>query len=358
MLPGPLQQVGRMGFRITLKPSGHTFEAPEGINVLRSALEAGYNLPYSCRAGGCSTGKAHIREGRVDHALSTDTYLPPSLREQGYALLCQAKPQTDLVVEIEELTLHLAKPSIVPCRVKKILKLAPDVIALHLRTPYNDNMLFAPGQYVDFLLEGDKRRSYSIANAPALEGGMMDIEMHIRHSPGGLFTDRVFGKLKLNELLRFEGPLGTFYLRDESDKPIVFLASGTGFGPIKAIIEYALKRKINERRPIALYWGCRTRQDFYMLDLPDQWAREAANFRFVPVLSDALPADNWTGRTGFVHHAVMADLPDLSRHQVYACGAPAMVDAARHDFTGACGLPAAEFFADAFLTEAELRTHP
>ena len=345
-----------MGFRVTLKPSGHSFEAPEGRNVLQSALEAGFNLPYSCRAGGCSTCKARILEGKVDHALSTDTYLPQSLRDQGYALLCQAKPLADLVVEIEELTLHLAKPNIVPCRVKQIRKLAPDVIGLHLRTPYNDNMLFAPGQYVDFLLEGDKRRSYSIANAPLLEGGMMDIEIHIRHSPGGLFTDRVFGKLKVNELLRFEGPLGTFYLREESDKPIVFLASGTGFGPIKAIIEYALKRKINERRPISLYWGCRTRQDLYMLDLPEQWAREAANFRFVPALSDARPDDNWTGRSGFVHRAVMADLPDLSGHQVYACGAPVMVDAARHDFTGACALPPGEFFADAFLTAAELGT--
>ncbi|HEX4191956.1 MAG TPA: CDP-6-deoxy-delta-3,4-glucoseen reductase [Stellaceae bacterium] len=347
-----------MGFRVTLKPSGHSFEAPAGQNVLRSALEAGYNLPYSCRAGGCSTCKAHIDEGKVDHALSTDTYLPSSLREQGYALLCQAKPLSDLVVAIEELTLHLAKPNIVPCRVKKILKLAPDVVALHLRTPYNDNMLFAPGQYVDFLLEGDKRRSYSIANAPLLEGGMMDIEIHIRHSPGGLFTDRVFGTLKVNELLRFEGPLGTFYLREETDKPIVFLASGTGFGPIKAIVEYALKRKINERRPISLYWGCRTRQDLYMLDLAEQWARAAAGFRFVPVLSDALPEDNWTGRSGFVHRAVMADLPDLSGHQIYACGAPVMVDAARHDFGVACGLPAGEFFADAFLTEAELGAQP
>jgi CDP-4-dehydro-6-deoxyglucose reductase len=347
-----------MAFRVTLKPSRHSFEAPEGINVLRSALEAGYNLPYSCRAGGCSTCKAHITEGRVDHALSTDTYLPQSLRDQGYALLCQAKPLTDLVVEIEELTLHLAKPNIVPCRVKQIRKLAPDVVVLHLRTPYNDNMLFAPGQYVDFLLEDDKRRSYSIANAPLLEGGMMDIEIHIRHSPDGLFTDRVFGKLKVNELLRFEGPLGTFYLREETDKPIVFLASGTGFGPIKAIIEYALRRKIYERRPISLYWGCRTRRDLYMLDLPEQWARETANFRFAPVLSDAPQGDNWTGRTGFVHRAVMEDFPDLSGHQVYACGAPVMVDAARHDFTGACGLQHTEFFADAFLTEAELGAHP
>ncbi len=342
-----------MAFRVTLKPSGHSFEAAEGRNVLRSALESGFNLPYSCRAGGCSTCKARIIEGSVDHALSSDTYLPQSLRDEGYALLCQAKPLSDLTLAIEELTLHLAQPNIVPCRVKKIVKLAPDVVALHLRTPYNDNMLFAAGQYIDFLLEGDKRRSYSIANAPMLEGGMMDLEIHIRHTPGGLFTDRVFTKLKANELLRFEGPLGTFYLREDNTKPIIFLASGTGFGPIKAIAEYALRRKVSATRPIALYWGCHARQDLYMLELPQQWASEAPNFRFVPVLSDALPEDNWTGRTGFVHRAVLEDFPDLSGHQVYACGTPVMVDAARRDFTAQAGLPATAFFADSFLTEAE-----
>ncbi|HEV8014719.1 MAG TPA: CDP-6-deoxy-delta-3,4-glucoseen reductase [Stellaceae bacterium] len=343
-----------MRFNVTLSPSGHRFEAAEGRNVLASALEAGFNLPYSCRAGGCSTCKAHILAGKVDHALSTETYLPQALRDQGFALLCQAKPLSDLTIEIEELALHLAQPNIVPCRVKQIRRLAPDVVALHLRTPYNDNMLFAAGQYIDFLLADGKRRSYSIANAPMLEGGMMDLEIHIRHSPGGLFTDRVFAALKPNEVLRFEGPFGTFYLREESAKPIVFLASGTGFGPIKAIIEYALHRKISQQRPMALYWGCRARQDLYLLDLPERWAREAPNFRFVPVLSDALPEDKWTGRTGFVHRAVMDDFADLSGHQVYACGAPAMVDAARRDFGAQCGLPTGEFFADAFLTEAEL----
>ncbi len=343
-----------MGFRVTLHPSGHSFEAAEGQNVLKSALEAGYNLPYSCRAGGCSTCKAHIADGTVDHALSTETYLPHWMREQGFALLCQAKPKSDLTIEIEELKLHLATPSVVPCRVKQIRKVAPDVVVLHLRTPYNDNMLFAAGQYIDFLLDGGKRRSYSIATPPMLETGMMDIEIHVRHNPGGLFTDRVFNKLKVNEVLKFEGPLGTFYLREESAKPIIFLASGTGFGPIKAMIEHANRRKLSETRPIALYWGCRSKQDLYMLETAQQWAAEMPNFTFVPVLSEPLAEDEWTGRTGFVHRAVMEDFPDLSGHQVYACGAPIMVDSARKDFVATGGLPPMEFFADSFLTEAEL----
>jgi CDP-4-dehydro-6-deoxyglucose reductase len=342
-----------MIFHVILKPSGHEFDVAPGKSVLAAALEAGFNLPYSCRAGGCTTCQARVAQGQVDHGLAEDIYLPAALRAQGYALLCQAKPLSDLVVEATELTLHLATPKLVPCRVKQIRMAAPDVAIVQLRTPYNDNMLYAAGQYIDFLLADGKRRSYSIATAPMLEGAMMDIEIHVRHTPGGLFTDRVFQKLKVGEVLRFEGPLGTFYLREESQKPILFVASGTGFGPIKAMIEYALRRKI--ARPMTLYWGCRARHDLYMADLPRQWAAANPHFSFVPVLSD----EAWEGRAGFVHRAVMEDFPDLSGHQVYACGAPAMVDAARQDFAGQCGLPAAEFFADSFLTEAELSPlHP
>jgi CDP-4-dehydro-6-deoxyglucose reductase, E3 len=347
-----------MGFRVTLRPSGHSYEVPSGKSVLTGALEAGFNLPYSCRAGGCTTCRGRVIDGKIDHDRSADIYLPQSARDEGYALLCQAKPLSDLVIEAKELLLHLAQPRLVPCRVKDIRKVAPDVAIVHLRTPYNDNMLFAAGQYIDFLLDGGKRRSYSIATAPALEGGMMDIDLHIRHTRGGLFTDRVFSKLKIGEVLRFEGPLGTFYLREESSKPIIFLASGVGFGPIKAMIEYALRRKLPETRPMVLYWGCRTRQDLYMMELAQSWEAGNPGLKFVAVLSDAAQEDQWTGRTGFVHRAVMEDFPDLSQHQVYACGAPLMVDAARNDFTTLCSLPADEFFADSFFTEAELRQAP
>jgi CDP-4-dehydro-6-deoxyglucose reductase len=258
--------------------------------------------------------------------------------------LCQAAPLADLAIEVHELSLHMQTPKMVPCRVKKIARASPDVVVVDLRLPYNDNMIFAAGQYVDFILKDGRRRSYSIATAPALDGGMMDIQLHIRHHPGGAFTDHVFGSLKTGEILRFEGPLGTFYLREELDKPIVFLAGSTGFAPIKAIIEYALRRKVT--RPMTLYWGCRSRQDLYMDELARSWP-----IGYVPVLSE--PDADWTGRRGFVHRAVMEDIPDLSGHQVYASGSPAMVEAARRDFAS-CGLPDAEFFADSFLTEADL----
>jgi CDP-4-dehydro-6-deoxyglucose reductase, E3 len=345
-----------MGFRVTLRPSGHEFEVADGKTVLAAALAAGRNLAYSCRAGSCTTCKARILDGRVEYGKINEFHLDAAQRASGYALLCQAVPLSDLVIEAHELTLHLSEPRLVPCRVKRIERPAPDVAVIALRLPYNDNMLFAAGQYVDFLLPDGKRRSYSIATAPDLEGSLMDIELHVRHAPGGAFTDRVFGALKVGEILRFEGPLGTFYLREDSEKPIVLLAGGTGFAPIKAMVEYALKRRIG--RPMALYWGCRARRDLYMAELPARWAAETPGFRFVPVLSEPAPEDAWTGRTGLVHRTVMEDLPDLSGHQVYASGTPAMVEAARRDFARVCGLPADAFFADSFLTEAELAGVP
>ena len=344
-----------MGFRVTLMPSGHSYEVPPGKSVLTAGLEAGWNMPYSCRAGTCRTCRGKILEGRVDYGGVHPSYLPEEHKAMGLALLCKAMPLTDLVVELKELSLQGVKPKMIPCRVKRIDKPAPDVAVLDLKLPMNENMMFAAGQYVDFLLKDGKRRSYSIATPPSPQG-VTDIQLHVRHTPGGLFTDHVFSGLKERDLLRFEGPLGTFYLREESDKPVVLVASGTGFAPIKAIIEYAARRGI--ARPMTLYWGCRSKRDLYMLDLPRSWEAELPGFRYVPVLSDALPEDGWTGRTGFVHRAVMEDFPDLSGHQVYACGAPVMVDAARIDFAAKCGLPEQEFFADSFLTEADLAGAP
>jgi CDP-4-dehydro-6-deoxyglucose reductase len=239
----------------------------------------------------------------------------------------------------------------VPCRVVGMSRPAEDVIVLDLRLPMNENMMFLAGQYVDLLLKDGKRRSYSIA-CPPQPDGVSHVELHIRHTPGGHFTEKLFGgEVKERDVMRFEGPLGTFYLREDSDKPIIFVASGTGFAPIKAMIEFAIRRGI--KRTMRLYWGCRAKRDLYMLDLPQQWAAAQSGFEFVPVLSEPDAADGWTGRTGFVHQAVMQDFPDLSGHQVYACGAPVMVDSARADFSAKCGLPEVEFHADSFLTEKE-----
>jgi len=329
-----------MGFTVTLKPSGHTFEVPEGQNVLQAGLGAGHMLPYSCRAGVCRTCRGTILEGKVDYGLVHETYLPDADKAKGYALLCQAKPLSDLVVEVREV--QGVRPRTIPCRVERLEKPAPDVAVIGLRLPMNENFRFLAGQYIDFLLKDGKRRSYSLAVRPD-PAGITALEIHVRHTPGGVFTDHVFASLKVRDLLRFEGPLGSFYLREDSNKPIVMLASGTGFAPIKALCEHALEKKIS--RPITLYWGVRLKRDLYMLDLPRSWP----HVKFIPVLSD----ETWDGRMGFVHRAVMEDFPDMSGVQVYACGAPIVVESARRDFSAQCKLPPDEFYADSFLTEAD-----
>jgi CDP-4-dehydro-6-deoxyglucose reductase len=217
-------------------------------------------------------------------------------------------------------------------------------VILYLKLPANERLQFLAGQYIEFLLKDGSRRSFSMANAPH---GDELIRLHVRHVPGGQFTDHVFNKMKQRDILRMQGPLGTFFLREDSAKPIVLVASGTGFAPIQSIVESALHKDL--RRPMALYWGGRRPKDLYLDSLAKQWG-----IPYIPVISDALPEDHWAGRTGFVHRAVMQDFPDLSDHQVYACGVPIMVDSARKDFTTACRLPEDEFYADSFTTQADL----
>jgi CDP-4-dehydro-6-deoxyglucose reductase len=335
---------------ITLKPSGLQFQTQEGESVLTAALREGHVLPYGCKNGACGSCKAKILEGRVDYGVYQLKALTEHEKSQGKALLCQAKPLSDLVVEAR--TVGAAKGiqvKTLPCRVQKMERLADDVMVIQLKLPANEKLEFLAGQYIEFLLKDGTRRSFSMANPPPASEFL---EIHVRHVPGGQFTDHVFGKLKERDILRFEGPLGTFFLREESAKPIVFVASGTGFAPIKAILEHAFQSGIS--RPMTLYWGGRRPKDLYMDALPKQWAAAHANFSYVPVISDALPEDAWTGRTGFVHRAVMEDFPDLSGYQVYACGVPVMVDSAKRDFTALCRLPEDEFYADSFTTQADL----
>ncbi|MGR3375964.1 CDP-6-deoxy-delta-3,4-glucoseen reductase [Salipiger abyssi] len=338
-----------MSYRVELQPSGKTFDVEEGESILSAALDSGHQLAYSCRRGTCATCRARITSGTVDYGEYIEAMLPESKKAEGFALLCQASPLSDLVIEAEELKLQAQQPKTIPCRVHAIDRLTDDIIVMHLRLPQNAEFRHISGQYVDILLKDGRRRSYSIANKPSVHG-VIDIELHLRHSPGGAFTDHAFSNMKPREIMKFEGPLGTMFLREDSDKPIVFLASGTGFAPIKAIIEYALSEGID--RPMTLYWGGRNAQDIYMHELAETWAKEHANFDFVPVVSE--PGADWTGRTGFVHQAVLEDIPDMSGHQVYACGNPNMVDAARDEFSRLNGLDDAEFFADPFTTEADL----
>jgi CDP-4-dehydro-6-deoxyglucose reductase len=343
-----------MTFQVTIAPSQHQFTVTADQTVLDAALAAGILLPYSCRSGACSTCKAKIVSGTIQPVPSAEVVLSPEEREAGYTLLCQARATSDLVVESREIRLASdIQVRKLPSRVTSISRPAVDVAVLQLQLPATEAFKFYAGQYVELILKDGKRRSYSMANPPHAAAAL---ELHIRHLPGGLFTDHVFGvgatQMKEREILRIEGPLGSFFLREDSDLPIVMVASGTGFAPIKAIIEHMVHQEI--KRPVTLYWGGRRPSDLYMHALAQNWAETIPNFSYVPVVSDALPEDAWTGRTGFVHKAVMQDFPDLVGYQVYACGAPIVVDSARREFVAQCHLPDEAFFADSFTSEADL----
>lgn len=343
-----------MSLKVTVLPSNHEFTVKDEQTVLDAALEAGLVLPYSCRNGTCSTCKGKIVSGSFEAGAAPAHILDADELAQGYTLLCQARPGTDLVIEAQ--VVRLASDIEVrkmPSRIMSIDELTPDVRVLKVQLPTSQPFHYHPGQYLEFILRDGQRRSYSMANLPS-DSNL--IELHVRHMPGGAFTDHVFAAgetaMKVREILRVEGPHGSFFLREDSDKPIVFVASGTGFAPIKALVERMIET--GSRRPAVFYWGGRRPRDLYMHDMAQQWEQTLSNFKYVPVVSDALESDGWTGRTGFVHHAVMADIPDLSGYQVYACGAPVMVESARHDFTMTNGLPEGEFFADAFTSEADV----
>ncbi|MCX7896791.1 MAG: CDP-6-deoxy-delta-3,4-glucoseen reductase [Rhodocyclaceae bacterium] len=329
-----------MAYHVTLEPSGHAFRVEADQTILAAALDAGLHLPYGCRSGACGACKAKILAGSIDPGTPQEQALTRAERNQGYALLCSARPLSDLTIEIQEVKSCAEIPvRTLPCRVESLERAAPDVMIVKLKLPSQERLPFLPGQYIEFLLEGGKRRAFSLANPPHAD---QLLELHIRHVPGGNFTEHVFSRMKVKDILRIEGPHGSFYLREESDKPILLVAGGTGFAPIKSIIEHALH--VGLSRPMTLYWGARNSSGLYLHRLAERWAQTGA-LRYIPVLSE--PDADWSGRTGLVHQAVLADLADLSDYEAYVCGAPAMVEAAKRDFC-ARGLPEHAFFADVF----------
>jgi len=310
--------------------------------VLEAALREGFMLPYGCRNGACGSCKGKVTAGAVEHGKSQETVLTPAERKAGLALFCQAKPLADMVIECREIGAAKDIPvKTLPCRVQTLDRIAPDVMRIRLRLPAAERLQFLAGQYIDILLKDGTRRSLSMANPPHDDALL---ELHLRNY-GGPFSTHVFTQMKEKDILRFEGPLGSFFLREDSEKPVVLVAGGTGFAPIKAIIEHAIHNGL--KQPMKLYRGARQAADLYLNELPERWQNENG-ITYVPVLSDVPDDGNWAGRRGLVHHAVMNDVPDLSGHEVYVCGAPAMVEAARRDFRERCGLPESAFYADAF----------
>jgi CDP-4-dehydro-6-deoxyglucose reductase len=336
-------------FQVTVQPSGRAFGVNADEAILAAAIRQGIGMPYGCKDGACGSCKCRKLEGIVVHGTHQRKALSEEDEAAGFILTCCGVPRSDVVLESRQVTDESAFPvRKMPSRVLSLEKKSHDVMVIRLQLPASDALRYHAGQYIEFILQGGARRSYSMANAPHNGPG---VELHIRHMPGGMFTEHVFTAMKEREILRIEGPYGSFYLREDSDKPMILLASGTGFAPIKAVIEHMQFKGID--REAVLYWGGRRPADLYLDDWVQAKLAEMPKLRYVPVISNALPEDNWTGRTGFVHKAVLEDFPDLSGRQVYACGAPIVVDSARAEYAAKAGLPAEDFFADSFTSEAD-----
>ncbi|MBK5206256.1 MAG: CDP-6-deoxy-delta-3,4-glucoseen reductase [Polaromonas sp.] len=341
-----------MSFNVTVQPSGRTFSVDQGEALLAAAIRQGIGLPYGCKDGACGSCKCKKLEGSVTLGAHQLKALSPEEEANGFILTCCGIAHSDVVIESRQVTDESAFPvKKMPVRVTSLVRASHDVMVLRLQLPTSDAFKYHAGQYVEFLLRDGDRRAYSMANAPHTQADNPSVELHVRYMPGGKFTEHVFGAMKEKEILRVEGPYGSFFLREDSSKPMVLLASGSGFAPIKALIEHMQFKGIT--RPAVLYWGGRRPADLYMHDWVQAKVAEMPNLKYIPVVSDALPEDHWNGRTGFVHKAVLEDFPDLSTFQVYACGAPVVVDSARAEYSALAGLPAEEFFADSFTTEAD-----
>ena len=332
---------GKGEYEIVTAPAGHKVMAKNGETILEATLRNGLNLPYVCRDGACGSCKGSILSGTVDYGVYLKEALTDAEKSAGKALFCCAKPLSDLRIECQELD-GLSPVQTMQFVVQKMVRAAPDVMLLELRPEGVERMKFIPGQYIAVHLPDGEKRSYSIANAPE---DADCLQLHIRLVKGGKFTSHVFNEMKVGDVLQAEGPLGTFFLHEESDKPIIFMSGGCGFGSIKGMLEHAFKT--GSKRSMVLYWGARVPEDFYQFDLPEKWQREHDNFRFIPVLSEPEPEHGWQGRTGLVHQAILQDYPQLENYQVYACGSPGMIEAARAPFM-AQGLPEDQYFADKF----------
>lgn len=335
-----------MSVQVLTEPGKRRFSVEEGETLLAAALRQRVGLPYGCRNGTCGSCAAKLVSGRVEYPSGKTEALEG--RPDGTCLACQAVPVCDLVLGVAEVeTVTEIAIRTLPCRVERKERLSHDVLRLYLKLPEQQRLQFFAGQYLDFILRDGRKRAFSIANAPHDDAY---IELHVRHVPGGEFTQYIFDTLEEKAILRIQAPLGTFFLRESSPRPMILMGGGTGFAPLKGMIEHAFH--VGIERPMHLYWGVRARRDLYLPDLPAAWMETHRRFNFTPVLSD--PDPDWRGRTGFVHEAVVADYPDMSPFDVYMSGPPVMVEAGRIAFE-AQGLGREHMFSDAFEYAADAK---
>lgn len=340
-----------MPHRITLLPAGRTFVVHAGETVLAAALRQGIHLPYGCHGGSCAQCRAWVVAGEVAYPDGPPSGLAAPDLSRGEALLCRAVSRSDLIIEAQEITAITGlRVRTLPCRVARLERLARDVMALYLRLPAVESLEFLPGQYLDVLLPDGHRRSFSIASPPH---DSRLLELHVRHLPGGRFSEGVFHHMHKGALLEIQGPLGIFSLREDSSRPVLMVAGGTGFAPFKSMLRHLFENA--QRRKVTLYWGVRTRCDLYARAWLEARQHDHPDLRFVPVLSEPVPEDGWSGRTGLVHEAALADSIELSAYDVYLAGPPAMVEAGRRALL-AGGADAERLYHDPFDYAPEVLT--
>ncbi len=332
-----------MSFKISVPASGHEFIAEENESILEAAIRQGVGLPYGCRNGACGKCAGEVISGKTDYDTDSLRGLAKKEFEAGKTIFCQACATSDMEIKVREIVKSSdIEIKILPCRVEKMKLLTHDIMMLQLKLPETERLQFMAGQYLEILLKDGKRRAFSIANAPHDDAF---IELHIRHVPDGHFGDFVFDGLKEKSLLRIEGPLGSYFLREESERPIILMGGGTGFAPLKGMLEHAFH--INLERKVHLFCGARARRDLYMDEMVNQWLKKYPGLKYTPVLSDPDTEDNWQGETGFVHESVVRHYPDLSGYDVYLSGPPPMVKAGM-DLFYEKGLPETQIYSDSF----------
>ena len=332
-----------MSFKIIVPASGHEFLAEENETLLEAALRQGIGLPYGCRNGTCGKCSGEVISGQTKYDTGALRDAAKVEFEAGKTLFCQACATSDLEIKVREIVKSAdIELKTFPCRVEEMQLLTHDIMRLRLKLPETERMQFMAGQYLEILLKDGKRRAFSMANAPHDDAY---IELHIRHVPDGQFGDYVFDGLKEKALMRIEGPLGSYFLREESNRPVLFIGGGTGFAPLKGMLEHAFYTGIE--RPIHLFCGVRSKRDLYMDAMVQEWLQQYTNLKYTAVLSDPLAADDWQGETGFVHESVIAHYPDLSDYDVYLSGPPPMVKAGMDAFYEKA-LPETQIYSDSF----------
>lgn len=333
-------------FSVRIEPQGREISVRADQNVLDAALAAGINLPHSCKSGHCSSCRATLRHGEFHYPRGQPAGLTAAEASAGRVLLCQAQPRSDLVVEVRAIArVPDVEIKTLPCRIQQMTALAPDVLQVLLRLPAVEALEFRPGQYLDVLLDDVRRRSFSIASPPH---DSRPLELHVRRAPGGRFTSRLFDELGPGSLLRIEGPIGQFAYRSAA-LPLLLVAGGTGFAPIKSILRHVLEAGdvADAERPVHLFWGGRQAIDLY----EDAWVRSCCaahpRLQYTGVLSEARETTATHHRLGWVHEVVLREYGELPHCEAWVAGPPALIEAARTAFTAA-GLPEDRLRFDSF----------